>query len=290
MTAADRLIDTLDQQSAQLAGSDGLVTAMAPEQRLEMSMRRARGDDPSAGLTTEPSGSFSDMRVGVPNPNGRGLAAFEPNTILGSAYGAAYQQSKASEAADAAAATTSTTITAPVGDGTGKVGKAVAAAMDLANRRVPYVWGGSSRNGVDCSGLIAYAFQSAGIDFARVRAADLGKMGTEVTSLQEAQPGDLIYYDSGPGDASNTDHVGLYIGNGQMIAAPQTGDVVKVQAVYGHPTSIRRLFTDNSMQTTVGPDGGPGGYSYNGMTYQPWLQVSTTVTRPGTGNRWIQAF
>lgn len=88
---------------------------------------------------------------------------------------------------------------------------------------VPYVWGGTSPgSGLDCSGLTQYCHRVAGISIGRTSQVQ-GGGGKAVSS---PQPGDLVCYGS---------HIGIYIGNGQMIHAPRTGDVVKVADVYGSP-------------------------------------------------------
>lgn len=101
---------------------------------------------------------------------------------------------------------------------------------------VPYVWGGTSYNGIDCSGLTMMAHKAAGISIPRV-SYDQAAGGKNVGSLSNALPGDVICY---PG------HVALYIGNEQVIHAPTTGQKVKVASVYmgaSQPiTAIRRYW------------------------------------------------
>src|SRR3954471_3646298 len=99
----------------------------------------------------------------------------------------------------------------------------------------PYKWGGIGPNGYDCSGLVYAAYKAAGLDVKHVNAAALGRQGSAVTAA-DAAPGDVVYYDH-PGPV---DHVGIYVGNGQMIDAPTFGKPVEVVNI-GKPTSIRRL-------------------------------------------------
>ncbi len=99
----------------------------------------------------------------------------------------------------------------------------------------PYVWGAEGPNGFDCSGLVYAAYKAAGLNVSRTVARELGKQGTAV-SMTQAQPGDVVYFDN-PG---TVDHVGIYVGNGQMIDAPTTGQKVAVRPVR-NATSIRRM-------------------------------------------------
>ena len=87
----------------------------------------------------------------------------------------------------------------------------------------PYVYGATGANTFDCSGFTQYVYKhAAGVDISRTTYSQIN-VGTPVNQSQ-LQPGDLIFTHAG--------HVGIYVGNGNMIHAPQTGDVVKVSPVY----------------------------------------------------------
>lgn len=96
---------------------------------------------------------------------------------------------------------------------------------------VQYKWGGNSlASGVDCSGLVQQAYLAAGIALPRVSASQM-RVGQPVASVNEAQPGDLIGYQTGNRNGSGVEHIAIYIGNGQMIEAYRTGAPVRVTEV-----------------------------------------------------------
>ena len=100
-----------------------------------------------------------------------------------------------------------------------------------------YVWGGESlKSGVDCSGFTMKIYEQYGVYLPHSADAQKG-MGTRVASLSEAQPGDLVFYGSG-GYAS---HVGIYMGDGQIVHASSARTGIKVSnASYRTPIAIRR--------------------------------------------------
>ena len=84
------------------------------------------------------------------------------------------------------------------------------------------MYGGASPSGFDCSGLIMYVFAQVGVSLPHHAASQYG-MGVAVASDQ-LQPGDLVFF-------NGLGHAGIYIGGGQFIHSPHTGDVVKISSL-----------------------------------------------------------
>lgn len=104
----------------------------------------------------------------------------------------------------------------------GSIGaQAVSVAMQFLG--TPYVWGGESPSGFDCSGLTKYAYAQVGVGLSHFTGAQWNE-GVRVPADQ-LLPGDLVFYRADLG------HMGMYIGGGQYIHAPQTGDVVKISSM-----------------------------------------------------------
>ncbi len=110
------------------------------------------------------------------------------------------------------------------------------AVVELAKKYLgtPYVYGGSTPGGFDCSGFVYYIYKQMGVTLNRV-AADQMTNGTWVAS-NNLQPGDIVGFTNRSGYVN---HVGIYAGNGMMIHSPQTGDVVKYESIVTGNYSLR---------------------------------------------------
>lgn len=115
------------------------------------------------------------------------------------------------------------------------------AVLDYARRflGVRYTWGGTSpSSGFDCSGFTQYVFRNFGINLPRVSRSQ-ASVGTRV-SYSNLRPGDLVFFSSRPGGTIT--HVGIYVGNGNMIHAPRPGRSVEITTMrYHNFTTARRV-------------------------------------------------
>ncbi|MHA7219156.1 C40 family peptidase [Arthrobacter sp. MDT1-48-3] len=188
-------------------------------------------------------------------PAGRTQAGATPGstTATGSATAAGTPAASAPTAsadlfADALAGAAAPSAVADTGSAAGASGAAplpAPASADAARlieaarayEGVPYVWGGTDpASGLDCSGFVQRAYADIGIQIPRVT-WDQMNAGTQVPSLAEAQPGDLLFSHDGG-------HVSMYLGGGKAIDAPQPGQTVAVRDMWetdANITTIRRI-------------------------------------------------
>jgi cell wall-associated NlpC family hydrolase len=143
------------------------------------------------------------------------------------------EQAAARAQAAAQAAAAAQTGGSAGGGGGGTVidpgGSGHSAVVAIAQRYlgVPYVYGGASPSGFDCSGLTMYCYGQIGIGLAH--GATVQQQSSTPVPLNALQPGDLVFF----GNASYSSHVGIYVGGGSMIHAPHTGAVVSYGSIGG---------------------------------------------------------
>ncbi|MFC3492306.1 C40 family peptidase [Glycomyces rhizosphaerae] len=101
----------------------------------------------------------------------------------------------------------------------------------LAQLGDPYVWGDEGPDSFDCSGLVQSAYAYAGVSLPRVAADQYNATRDKPVDTEKLLPGDLLYWWDDPSDWRSVYHTGMYVGDGKMVVAPRSGDVVKISSI-----------------------------------------------------------
>ena len=157
---------------------------------------------------------------------------------------------------------------------------------------VPYVFGGASPAGFDASGLTKYVFAQLGVSL--THGATAQQKQTRRIPLRRLRPGDLVFF----GNARYRYHVGIYVGNGQMISAPHTGAVVSYGPIsgariggrllpvrrYGPRTGLRAVFLAQKYLGVRYVFGGasPRGFDASGLTKYVFAQLGVSLPHGAT--------
>ena len=150
------------------------------------------------------------------------LAAREAKKKAAAAAAQAQTQQSSSSSSSTPTSIVPPPVNVPVGNP--GVGHPAAASIALHYLGVPYVYGGASPRGFDCSGLVMYVYAQLGISLPHYTVAQWN--ATEPISQSEMQPGDLVFF-------NGLGHVGIYLGGGRFVDAPHTGSVVRIDSLSG---------------------------------------------------------
>ncbi|WP_328915611.1 MULTISPECIES: C40 family peptidase [unclassified Streptomyces] len=223
------LTDVLGRRQKQAVESYRVQQAAATQQRIEAAQSLATLTTQQAGLRTAKKdvqtklGAAQHLLNTLTAQEKARLAALQAEQEAEARVKAAALAAKEKAARQAAAARAED---APVPAANSSVAdQAIAFARNQLGK--PYVWGATGPDSFDCSGLTQAAYKAAGIELPRTT-YDQVDVGTRV-SESDLRPGDLIFF------YSDVSHVGLYIGDGQMIHAPHTGTVVKIAPITEMP-------------------------------------------------------
>ncbi|MEV7933142.1 C40 family peptidase [Curtobacterium sp. NPDC089185] len=182
---------------------------------------RTQIDALHAPTTDRTNGSTTGSTTGSTASTEASTGAFADALATASAPGGA---SAAATAAGTAPATAAPATSVDAGRGTLATGSGATGSDVVAAAKkylgVPYVFGGESRSGMDCSGLVQTVFKDLGVTMPRV-VPDQADMGVPVGSLAEAKPGDLII-------PKGEQHIVIYVGDGKVLHAPRPGKDVRI--------------------------------------------------------------
>lgn len=221
--ALSTIIDSADPQA--FLDSSGLLDAVSRNQAAQLVSVAAahRAVDGASVLLSAKAAAIKQTMATITAQKAHIETLLHQAQVLYSSLRAADRARLASQrAAEAAAA--SSMRWSYTGPASGRA--AVAVQFAYAQLGKPYVYGASGPSSYDCSGLTMRAWGAAGVSLPHNAAAQ--QSATRSVSYSDLQPGDLVFF------GSPAHHVGIYIGGGRMIAAPHTGDVVKIQSVASH--------------------------------------------------------
>ncbi|MDY0405199.1 NlpC/P60 family protein [Virgibacillus sp. 179-BFC.A HS] len=198
----DQKKDTLKIKDSKLASlesevKDSIAKATAPAPEVEVASATASNDNAASN--------------GVQRAAQKATTSASKSNVSSSNSSASSKRTAAAPSSkNTAKAATSSNAKSPAHGGS-----AISAAYSVVG--TPYVWGGKSPGGFDCSGLVSWAYSQAGISIPSSTAA-LSGYGTSV-SYANAKPGDLVFFDTYKKDG----HVGIYLGGGKFIGAQDSG-------------------------------------------------------------------
>jgi cell wall-associated NlpC family hydrolase len=182
-------------------------------------------------LMAQAAGASNDVENALAQSQSALAAANDQVRTIEAQIQAQIDADNAARAAAQLAAARQAALQAGFIDGAGSAVAQAAIAAASTQLGKPYVYGGSGPDVWDCSGLTQWAYRQVGVYLPRTAAAQYLAVAAKVP-LGELEPGDLLFWATDLSNPATIHHVAIYVGNGEMLAAPHTGTVVRVQPVY----------------------------------------------------------
>ena len=193
---------------------------------------REKSKEQVLALQSQLEGTAGGLKNEIADLEAKAAAAAKAKAEAAARAAAAVAASTSSSGSSSSGSSSSSSSSSSTGGGgtvvdPGGVGHSSVVSIAQRYLGVPYVWGGASPSGFDCSGLAMYCYAQIGIGLSH--GATDQQRASHPVSLSALQPGDLVFF----GSASYSHHVGIYVGGGQMIDAPHTGAVVRYDSIAG---------------------------------------------------------
>ncbi|MGL2319203.1 NlpC/P60 family protein [Oenococcus oeni] len=238
-SAASDSVNDVASSSASVVSSSAAASSVASAVSSSASAAVSSASSVPSSSASVVSSSAAASSVASAVSSSASAAVSSASSVASSSASVASSYSAAASAAAKAASTSSlsktnvTTTTASQVSQTSTTSTSnstaqavVNLAIQLSKENIPYVWGGSTTAGFDCSGLVSYVYQhAAGITLPHYTVSQESYVSKH--SVSQAKPGDLLFW----GSAGATYHVAIYIGNNQYVAAPEPGMNVEVETI-----------------------------------------------------------
>ncbi|KGH71830.1 LysM peptidoglycan-binding domain-containing C40 family peptidase [Oenococcus oeni] len=220
-----------DSSSASVVSSSAVVSSVASVSNSSAAVSSAPSSasvvSSSVVVSSVASAASSSASAAVSSASS---VASSSASVTSSYFAAASAAAKAASTSSLSKTNVTTTTASQVSQtsmtSTSTAQAVVNLAIQLSKENIPYVWGGSTTAGFDCSGLVSYVYQhAAGITLPHYTVSQESYVSKH--SVSQAKPGDLLFW----GSAGATYHVAIYIGNNQYVAAPEPGMNVEVETI-----------------------------------------------------------
>lgn len=206
---------------------------------------------------TDALGRIEEIRSTLSQLSGAATAAPAGSAATAVTAGSEAEFASTLSALTGAAGTTTAAAVSGASGGAGTAGSATdGKVLDAIQKYLglPYIWGGNDpAQGLDCSSFVQNVYKDLGYTLPRVT-WDQMNSGTQVASLAQAQPGDLLFSHDGG-------HVAIYLGNGKVVDAPQPGQTIQIRDAWetdANLTTIRRILPTETAGTAGGGNTGTG--------------------------------